>query len=468
MENDGGNVADAGVCEPLKGVVQCEGIPRKSWMSKCVALQNDAGVVVGKGICHNVDSAFIIDSDNRPLGDDRVVVQIAESLSECDVPSDWVFQLRAWHISRVFLNGASLYDHEQMHLFKVSSGASRRRSQVGAHPYESSRGRRNSDRVPKKEALLTVESIRNVSTMSCCSKNYLHRFPRDRIEALWSKMHVEGSVYHQKHRQLDVHKQIHRNTDGRDMIMLEGMEVCPKVWTTIMGVHRSLFYRYKANALIGKRVEQHGNLGTKKPQTHTLQATTTLQTVLESTVDHMPHKSQTKEDGEKVVAMSLPLSFHSNNTLSEINAANLQLGLKEVSRTNLSRIRRESFSEFSTKKRGDNFARCGVCDDLKQMRSACTRGSGAYDVCQKRLDMHIAGQRAHREFYYANRFLLEKEPGKCVTIIHDKMDHSKTSSPHFSHKSKHMDSFMELPISVTGMIAHGHGDICYAHYGLDI
>ena len=82
--------------------------------------------------------------------------------------------------------------------------------------------------------------------------------------------------------------------------------------------------------------------------------------------------------------------------------------------------------------------------------------------------MHITGQRAHRKLYYANRFLSEKEPEKCVTIIHDKMDHSKTSFPHFSHKCKHMDSFMKLPISVTGMIAHGHRDIRYAHYGLDI
>ena len=135
-------------------------------MTRCIALQNDAGVVVGKGICHNVDSALIIDSDNQPLGDDGVAVQIAESLSERDVPSNWVFQLRAWHISRVFLNSASLYDHEQMHLFKVSSGASCRQSRVGTRPYKSSRGRRNSDSVPKKEALLTVESIRNVSTMS--------------------------------------------------------------------------------------------------------------------------------------------------------------------------------------------------------------------------------------------------------------------------------------------------------------
>ena len=122
----------------------------------------------------------------------------------------------------------------------------------------------------------------------------------------------------------------------------------------------------------------------------------------------MPHKSWTNEDGEKVVAMSLPSSFHWNNTLSEINDGNLQLGLKEVSATGLSRICRESFLEYSTKKRGGKFAQCGDCDDLKKMRSACTRGSGAYDVCLKRLDMHIAGQRAHRELYYANCFLLGK------------------------------------------------------------
>ena len=54
-----------------------------------------------------------------------------------------------------------------------------------------------------------------------------------------------------------------------------------------------------------------------------------------------------------------------------------------------------------------------------------------------------------------------------LTIIHDKMDHSKTASPHFSHKTKATNSFMKMPVAVTGMIAHGHGDIRYAHYGLD-
>ena len=220
--------------------------------------------------------------------------------------------------------------------------------------------------------------------------------------------------------------------------------------------------------MIGKRAEQDGNLCTKKLQMHIFQATAILWTVLENSINHMPHKSQTKEDGEKVVAMSLLLYFHWNSTLLEINVGNLQLGLKEVSQTCLSRISRELFLEFSTKKQCDNFACCGDCDYLKQIRSAYTRGSGAYDVCQKRLDIHIAGQRAHRELYYENWFLLEKELEKCVTIIHDKINHSKTFSSHFSHKIKHIDSFMKLPISLTRMIAHGHEDVCYAYYGLDI
>ena len=350
MEYARGTSAGGGVHPLPEGVAQCEGIPRKSWMTKCVVLKNEASVVVGKGICHNMSSNLIIDSDNQPLGDDRVAVQIAESPSEHDIPSDWMFQMRSWHIKRVFLNGACLYNHEQVNLFNLTSQAARRHSRVGAHPYDSSRERRSTEKIPKKEALLSAESIRKVATKTCCSKSYLQPFPRDKIEALRSEMHVQGSVYHRKHRQLDVHKQIHRDADGKEMITLEGFEVCPKAWTTIMGLHKSSYYRYKADALVGKCAKQHGNQGTKKPRTHTLQEIAILRTLLESSADHMPHKSRTKEDGEKVVAMSLPSSFHWNSTLSEINDGNLQLGLKEVSTTGLRRICRESFSKYSTKK----------------------------------------------------------------------------------------------------------------------
>ena len=200
MENNDGSVTGGGVHILPKGVVRCEGIPRNSQMTKCVALQNDAGIVVGKGIFHNVDADLIIDSDNQPLGDDHVVVQIPKSLSEHNIPSNWLFQLRSWHISHVFVNGASLYDHEQMHLFNVASTTLRWQSWVDALLYESSKEQKNSHKIPKKEALLIVKSIRNVSTMSFCSKNCLQPFSGYKIEALRSEMHVKGSVYHRKHR----------------------------------------------------------------------------------------------------------------------------------------------------------------------------------------------------------------------------------------------------------------------------
>ena len=64
--------------------------------------------------------------------------------------------------------------------------------------------------------------------------------------------------------------------------------------------------------------------------------------------------------------------------------------------------------------------------------------------------------------------MFESFPDKVLTIIHDKMDHSKIASPHFSHKSKAVDSFIKLHVSTTGMIAHGHRDVRYAHYGFDV
>jgi hypothetical protein len=69
-------------------------------------------VDVARGICHSVKADLVIDSNGMHLGNDRVAIQIAELLVEDEVPSEWMFSMRAWLIRRVFLNGASLYDHD--------------------------------------------------------------------------------------------------------------------------------------------------------------------------------------------------------------------------------------------------------------------------------------------------------------------------------------------------------------------
>ena len=55
-----------------------------------------------------------------PLDNNCVAVQIAESLVENKVPSEWMFSMKAWYIRRVFLNRASLYDHDQQHIYNVA------------------------------------------------------------------------------------------------------------------------------------------------------------------------------------------------------------------------------------------------------------------------------------------------------------------------------------------------------------
>ena len=84
------------------------------------------------------------------------------------------------------------------------------------------------------------------------------------------------------------------------------------------------------------------------------------------------------------------------------------------------------------------------------------------------MNEHNALARAHRKLYYANRNLSISELEKVLTIIHNKMDHSKTAFPHFSHKNKSTKAFIKLSVSVVGMIANKHGNIRYAHYVLDL
>ena len=95
--------------------------------------------------------------------------------------------------------------------------------------------------------------------------------------------------------------------------------------------------------------DQHGNVGTIKLRIHTLQATVTLRQMLEQSADHMPQKTTILETGEKVVSKCLPSSWRWKDSLPELNIVNAQLGLKKVIASGLSRIRKESFAEYSPK-----------------------------------------------------------------------------------------------------------------------
>ena len=448
-------------------VPDCEGIPRRQWNTQCVALFNDDGLHVGDGTCHSVSSDLVLGADG-PLGDTHVAVHIVRSHSEVDIPCEWRYSLRAWPIRLVHINGASLHDHElrdnynrhQASLTQPSSArSSRYTSTVRNPPRETS---------IKSQQLLTQDSINSVSSKVCCSKNCVQPFPRDKIRAFRERMYQGTSFQFRFHMKMDIHRQIHRDSQNRRVVTIEGIDVCVRAWMHIAGVPEATFYRYQTYAVQGRQAHPHGNSGIRKPRNHTVQATATLRCILEKSADHMPHRTRTLKSGEKVVSMILPATFQWKDTIPELNRVNAAFGLKDVSPSNLSKIRTSTFSEFDAKKPGDNFARCATCDKYHSLRRGSIAGSQQALLWAKRLDKHLALARAHREFYYANRTRSRDFPHECLTIMHDKMDHAKTASPVFSHKSKEIDGLVKLPVSVTGMLAHGHGDVRYAHYGLDL
>ena len=85
-----------------------------------------------------------------------------------------------------------------------------------------------------------------------------------------------------------------------------------------------------------------------------------------------------------------------------------------------------------------------------------------------KLQMHLNKAWAHRDLYVSNWYRSECFFHECISIMDDKIDHAKTASLIFSHKTKHLDGLTKLPLSVTGMLAHRHGDVRYAHYRMDL
>jgi len=114
-----------------------------------------------------------------------------------------------------------------MYTFKIVASASTRRFRSDVHLYESSQERNGLENPPKKKALLTMQAIVDVSTKVCCQQNCLQPFPRKEIQAIHSQLYVHGGVYNHQSCLLGVYKQIHHDSNGREMITLASHEVCP-------------------------------------------------------------------------------------------------------------------------------------------------------------------------------------------------------------------------------------------------
>jgi hypothetical protein len=99
-----------------RDILECQGVPRHLWTTKCVYLHNDDRIAVGEGICYSIKSNLVVGSTG-PLGDTQVAIQISKSLKLDEFPDDWRYSVRAWPITHVFYNGTSFFNHERRHEF---------------------------------------------------------------------------------------------------------------------------------------------------------------------------------------------------------------------------------------------------------------------------------------------------------------------------------------------------------------
>ena len=442
-------------------------IPPRLWVGKTVSLHNGSGVCIAEGLVRNLRSNAIVGSAG-PLGDSQVFVQVSRTFVEEEAPDEWRYSFKSWPIQQVFLEEVSLFHHSERNIYNM--WLTDRSRPVGGRTWTYDNSTRNTPPPLSwnAEILMTPQSINAVASNTCCSQSCVQHFPRAKITVLRSRMYDKTTVQFKNHIKLDVHRQFHRNATGRNVVTLEGIDVCPFAWMKIMGVSSTTFYRNAKSAAAGHAAQNHGNTGLRKPRSHTVVATATLGAILDRHADHMPHKTRVLPSGEKVVAKVLPSNFKWKDQIPLVDEHLADCGLLPLKASNLSKIRRLSYPEYYAKKPGDNFARCSTYDDFQSQKKLTQPGTQASLLWSRKMQVHIDSAFAHRDLYYVNRYRSKSSPHEVVTIMHDKMDHSKTASPVLSHKVKHLDGLMKLPVAVTGILAHGHVDQRYAHYGLDL
>ena len=141
------------------------------------------------------------------------------------------------------------------------------------------------------------------------------------------------------------------------------------------------------------------------------------------------------------------------------------LKLKSVSQSNISSIRKRSFKNVEIKRVGCNFSKCSECDFLKEFIARTPRGTEEWQTLVEDLQTHLRYQSGCRKLYHSWRNEACVSPTEFLCIIHDKMDTKKTALPRMRVITKGTAGLGKLPMGVTGILTHGHGDGAYAHYG---
>jgi len=129
-------------------------------------------------------------------------------------------------------------------------------------------------RTTKVDHLLSIEEINLLVNKNCCWMNCIQFFLRPKIIVLRNQMWCDSDFKFWKHTKVDIHCQFHDDQNGNSVVTFKCIVVCSIAWCLIMGISRAMFFQNVVYAIQGIRDNHHRNMGTKKPCTHIVQATT--------------------------------------------------------------------------------------------------------------------------------------------------------------------------------------------------
>ena len=141
--------------------------------------------------------------------------------------------------------------------------------------------------------------------------------------------------------------------------------------------------------------------------------------------DFSPNQTrQVEEDGRSASLRLLPSTYNQSSLLKEINEALQELNFPSISQPTMSKIWNTHFAYVAFSK-NTNFSKCSECIVLKaQMKTSITKE--LEEKARARLKKHNKIVMCGRYCYYAYKIISEQYPKEYLSIIHDKMDKTKT------------------------------------------
>jgi hypothetical protein len=145
-----------------------------------------------------------------------------------------------------------------------------------------------------------------------------------------------------------------------------------------------------------------------------------------------------------------------------------ELNIDEVSQYLMSRLRKKYHLNVDVQKRGSTFTKYTICKSLKDLMSKVGKNSVSAKEHELKLKRYNKHQKLCRHLYHSWKVESIQSKEEFLCIIHNKMDHSKTTLPRLRVKNKMVVGFGQLPIMLIGMTVYGHGDEAFGQYSNEL